>query len=334
MGGALEAQAKAGVNCVLVSPDVKNPLILFVDLDEWYHCRWATGSSSSRWASVNDCFLDTYHSDKPVGEILKPTRWMLDCFREHNIKVTFAILGEVAQWYPELVKEIAQEGHAIACHGMHHQDIARLSREQFSAELAQARHILENTSGKRVIGFRAPNLVVTEWLPKVLVEQAFAYDSSVCPARNPGKFKEHANAPQRPYRVSLNSVCRRGNSGLVEIPVSVFPIIRMPGGNAIMTRILGWPWTSITLDSALRSGPACYYMHPYEFNPSQGLHYKHLNERIFLMRTGNFMKRNLKKLLRKYEGRIVTAEYYVAQCFPRRSTTSANEKPGVEEKSQ
>ena len=306
------------------SDNMRNPLILFVDLDEWYHCRWATGALSSRWVSVNDCLLETYHSDRPVGEIVEPTRWILDCLREHDTKVTFAILGEVAQWYPELVKQIAQEGHNIACHGMHHQDITLLSRQQFSEQLAQARRILEETSGKRVIGFRAPNLVITEWLPKLLVEQGFAYDSSVCPARNPGKFKEHSHAPRRPYRVSLNSVCRRGNSGLVEIPVSVFPLIRMPGGTAIMTRILGWPWTSITLDSALRTGPACYYMHPYEFNPTQGLRHMHLNERVFLMRTGSYMKGNLERLLRKYRGRIVTAEDYVSLCFPRRSMTSAD----------
>ena len=309
-----------------VSADMKNPLILFVDLDEWYHCRWATGSSSSRWSSVNDCLRDTYHSDKPVGEILEPTLWILDCFREHNVRVTFAILGEVAQWYPDLVKQIAQEGHNIACHGMHHQDITLLSRQQFSEELAQARHILEETSGKRVVGFRAPNLIVTEWLPKVLVEQGFAYDSSICPARNPSKFKGQSHAPRRPYQVSLNSMCRRGNSYLVEIPVSVFPFLRMPGGQSIMTRILGWQWTSITLDSALRSGPACYYMHPYEFNPTQGLHDMNLNERFFLLRTGTYMKSNLKKLLRKYEGRIVTPEQFVSSYFAGRRYLWANGK--------
>jgi hypothetical protein len=203
-----------------------------------------------------------------------------------------------------------------------------LSRQQFSEQLAQARRILEETSGKRVIGFRAPNLIVMEWLPKVLVEQGFAYDSSVCPARNPGKYKEYARSPSRPYRVSLNSICRRGNSGLVEIPVSVFPLIRMPGGQSIMTRIAGWPWTSIALDSALRSGPACYYMHPYEFNPTQGAANLHLRERLFLMRTGTYMKSSLSKLLRKYGERIVTAEYYVSHRFSRRAMASAKEMTG------
>jgi hypothetical protein len=54
----------------------------------------------------------------------------------------------------------------------------------------------------------------------------------------------------------------------------------------------------------------------------------HLNERVFLLRTGIYMKTNLKKLLRKYKGRIVTAEHYVANCFPRRPVTSANGMTG------
>jgi hypothetical protein len=240
--------------------------------------------------------------------------------------VTFAVLGEVAQWYPELVKQIAQEGHNIACHGMHHVDMTLLSRQQFSEDLVQARHILEQISGGHVIGFRAPNLVVAEWLPQVLVEQEFAYDSSVCPAGRLSKLKEHSHAPRRPYRVSLNSPFRRGNSSLVEIPFPVFPLIGMPGGSAIMTRLLGWTWTSVALDSTLRSGPACYYVHPYEFNETQGLHYARLKERVFMLRTGSYMKRNLDRLLRKYEGRIITAEYYVAHYFPGRSMTSANGK--------
>lgn len=306
------------------SGNAKNPLVMFVDLDEWFHCRWATGALSSRWPDVDKCLRDTYHSDKPVGEIVQATEWILDCFNEHGVKVTFAILGEVAEWYPDLVRRIGQEGHSIACHGMHHVDATLLSPEQFSQDLGRARRILEDLSGKPVIGFRAPNLIITDWLPRVLVEQGFAYDSSICPARNPSKFKAHSRAPRMPYRVSLNSLSRRGNSSLVEIPMSVFPILRMPGGTSIYTRILGWDWTRISIDSALRVGAACYYVHPYEFNPTQGLRSMRLNERLFLMRTGSYMRTNLRKILERYRGRIVTAEYYVSHLFPRRSKTLAS----------
>jgi hypothetical protein len=205
---------------------------------------------------------------------------------------------------------------------MHHVDATLLTPRQFSEDLARARHTLEDLSAKPVIGFRAPNLIITDWLPKVLVEQGFAYDSSICPARNPGKFKEHSHAPRTPYHVSLNSLARRGNASLIEIPMSVFPLLRMPGGTSITTRILGWRWTSISIDNALRSGPACYYMHPYEFNATQGLRDVRLNERLFLLRTGTFMKANLKKLLRRYEGRIVTAEYFISNCFPKRAAAT------------
>jgi peptidoglycan/xylan/chitin deacetylase (PgdA/CDA1 family) len=293
-------------------------LVLCVDLDEWYHCRWATGASSSRWASVDDCFSDCYESNRPAGEIVEPTRWILNCLKETNTKVTFNILGEVAQWYPELVRQIAQEGHEIACHGMHHRDLTLTSRRQFSQELAQARQLLEELSGRRVVGFRAPNLVVTDWLPGLLIEQGFTWDSSVCPAGNFGKFKGHSHAPTQPYWVSPNSLFRRGGGSLVEIPVSVFPILKLPGGTSISTRILGWAWSRITLDASLKSGFASYYMHPYEFNAHQGLKGMHMRERIFLRRTGDYMKLVLRKILGRYQGRVVTAGHYASHCLPRR----------------
>jgi hypothetical protein len=301
-----------------------NVVVLFVDLDEWYHCRWATGALSSRWASTNDCFRDYYQGDQPIGEIREPTQWILGCLSNAQTKATFAILGEVAQWYPDLVKQIAQEGHEIACHGMHHRDITLASYEQFSEELARARGILEELSGRRVVGFRAPNLVITEWLPRVLVELGFVYDSSICPARIPRKFKQHSGAPASPYRVSPTSLATKGDANLIEIPISVFPFFNLSGGSSITTRILGWTWTRITLNSALQSGAACYYMHPYEFNSAPRLKNMSLQTRVFMRRTGPYMREVLHRLLSEYAGRIVTAEYYASHCFPQTTTMEAH----------
>ena len=246
---------------------------------------------------------------------MEPTHWLLRCLEQEGIKATFAILGQVAMWYPDLVRQIAREGHEIACHGMYHRDLTLISSKQFSEELMQARRILEELSGKRVSGFRAPNFVITGWLPQVLMDQGFTYDSSICPARNPAKFKEHSGAPLRPYRVSMSSLTRPGDANLVEIPVSVFPLLRLPGGSSISTRILGWTWTRITLDNALHSGAACYYMHPYELNPPPRIAKMKLNERIFLRRTGNYMRVIFRRFLGRYKEKIVTAEYYASTCF-------------------
>ena len=167
-----------------------------------------------------------------------------------------------------------------------------------------------------MIGFRAPNLVVAPYLHEVLAEQGFLYDSSVCPSRAVlGKFGKQSGLPVNPYRTSRNSLLKRGVSDIVEIPIPVFPLLRLPGAVSISTRMFGWPWTRITLDHALRTGAASYYMHPYEFGKAPKLDRMTLYEKFFLRRTGGYMFGTLHRLLRTYEGGICTAAEYVSSHF-------------------
>lgn len=295
---------------------MKNPLILCIDLDEWYHGRWATGSAKSRWKTVQDCFRDYYHSDKPAGEIIKPTHQILKILKKEKIKATFFILGEVAEWYPDLVRKISREGHEIACHGMHHYDLTLLSKDDFTEELTKSRQILKKLSGQKITGFRAPNLVVPSWLGEVLIQQKFIYDSSVCPSRNvQGKNSDQSNICVNPYRVSKKSVLFKGQSPLIEIPIPTFPILKLPGAVSIATRIFGWSWTKITIDNALRTGAACFYLHPYEFNKAPTIDKMKFRERLIFHRTGIPMTKILEKLLEQYRGRIISAEQFVIDYF-------------------
>lgn len=295
---------------------MKNPLILCIDLDEWYHGRWATGSSKSRWKTTQDCFRKYYQSDAPGGEIIKPTHQILKILKKEKIKATFFILGEVAEWYPELVKKIAHEGHEIACHGMHHRDLTLFSMEDFAKELAKSRQILRKLSGQKVLGFRSPNLIVTRWLGQVLIKQNFTYDSSVCPSRNvQGKNRNQVTAQTNPYRVSENSMLKKGDSSLIEIPIPTFPVLKLPGAVSIATRIFGWWWTKITLDYALKTGAACFYLHPYEFNPIPKIPHMKPRERLIFRRAGQPMTKIFEKLLKQYRGRIISAEKFVTEYF-------------------
>ena len=295
---------------------MENYLIFSIDLDEWYHGRWATGSANSRWENTQEFFQDYYQSNKPIGEIIEPTRKILNLLRKENVKATFFVLGEIAQWYPDLVIEISRQGHEIACHGMYHRDLTLTSAQEFSKELVQARKILEELTGRPVIGFRAPNLVITQWLPKVLIEQGFVYDSSVCPAREiQGKYKGQSQAPLNPYRVAKNSLCLKGKANLIEIPIPTFPLLKLPGAVSIASRIFGWTWTRITLDNALKTGAASYYLHPYEFKESPKLENMTLYQRIFWWRTGPFMEKTFQKFLKKYRERVISAEDYISKYF-------------------
>jgi len=292
-----------------------NPLILAVDLDEWFHCRWATGSKKARWSTLQNLFAEYYHANRPAGEIIPPTQKILKILKKRKIRATFFVLGEVAQWYPELVATIAHEGHEIACHGLHHQDLTLLSPARFEKELRQSRQILERIYQKKIIGFRAPNLVVTPWLKKILVKNNFLYDSSICPSRNiQGKYcREQLSAPLNPYRTAQDSLLKPGNSSLFEIPIPASPILRLPGAVSIATRIFGSWWTFFTLDYVLKTGAADYYLHPYEFNPPPKLSPMRLKEKIFLARLGKPMETIFLKLLTRYQGRIISCRDYLEQ---------------------
>lgn len=287
-----------------------NKLILCIDLDEWYHGRWATGSKRSHWQNTEELFKEYYQSDRPAGEIIRPTQDILEILGKEKIKATFFILGEVAQWYPKLIKEIAKEGHEIACHGLHHEDLSLKSKSKFIRELRRTRQILEDLSGQKIIGFRAPNLIVTDWLAPVLKAEKFSYDSSVCPARAfGGKYQNQANIQPNPYRVG-QTLLKKGNSGLFEIPIPTFPILKLPGAVSIATRIFGLTWTKITLNQALKTGATCYYVHPYEFNrpPKVPMTY---HEKIFFRRSGPWMRKAFSKILADYRSRITSAKNYL-----------------------
>ena len=49
------------------------------------------------------------------------TRRLLDTFDATGSRATFFVLGWVAERQPALVREIADRGHEIACHGYGHE---------------------------------------------------------------------------------------------------------------------------------------------------------------------------------------------------------------------
>ncbi len=113
---------------------------------------------------------------EPTEAVLKNTRWYLQTFDEYNAKATFFILGEVAQKYPELIKEIAEQGHEIASHGFSHKQIFKLSEEGFRQEIVKSKKLLENITGEAVLGYRAPAFSImpkTRWAFEVLAEVGF-----------------------------------------------------------------------------------------------------------------------------------------------------------------
>jgi peptidoglycan/xylan/chitin deacetylase (PgdA/CDA1 family) len=284
--------------------------VLSVDLDEWYHCRWATGSPGSRWKDTAAFFQAHYGSDRPTGELVEPTRRVLSLFERLGVKGTFFVLGEVAGFYPDLVRGIAARGHEVACHGFHHVDVDLLGPEGFKSELLRAKAVLEDLVGRPVLGYRAPNLLVRDFMLPILREAGFRYDASVCTSRGLlGKDFGHDHVAVNPYRFK-DRFSRPDPSGdLVEIPHPVFPWLRLPAATGILTRVAGLGWSLAALRHALRTGDVQYYFHPYEVGPVPPIPLS-LRERLFLRRLGPWMESAVEEIGRWLLGRdvrIVTA---------------------------
>jgi polysaccharide deacetylase family protein (PEP-CTERM system associated) len=277
-----------------------NNLVISIDLDEWYHIRWATGSKISRWPDSLSFFREVYNLERPRGDIDKPTMEILELLDEFNIKATFFILSEVAGYYPHLVKEIAKAGHEISCHGKTHTDLWNYTPSTFRKDIKEARNILEDLSGTKVIGYRAPNLVIEDWILPILHDLGFEYDSSVCPSRKlMGKFGRSKSLPEHPYFLSESSF-EPGNGPMFEIPIPVFPFIKLPAATGIMTRVIGVWWSSCALKYNLKRHDALYYFHPYEMVKAPDLENLTIMQKLHSRRTGNWMKEAVRKILTEF----------------------------------
>ncbi len=277
-----------------------NNLIISVDLDMWWHCRWATGSPSALWKDTKSLFLDYYGSEEPADDLKHYTRSVLSLLKRFDIKATFFVLGEIASYYPNLVKEIHNNGHEIACHGWYHVDASTLGRNEFRQQVGNAKKLLEDITGNPVLGYRAPNLVITSWLAEEIFSLGFIYDSSICPSRKLfGKYERLSGMPNNPFTIRLDRNKKALERVLVEIPVPTMPYIRLPACSGIITRVLGKTWTKIALSQALKHGNAMYYFHPYEIGDRPALRNEGIYIRLFFRNLGEPFVKMLEDIFEK-----------------------------------
>ncbi len=105
---------------------------------------------------------------------------LLDFFDRNEVKATlFVIAADLEDpRKKELLVEAARRGHEIASHSVTHRRLARLTREEKRAEIAESRARLESGLGTTVLGFRAPHYDVDRDCFDLLDEYGYRYDSS------------------------------------------------------------------------------------------------------------------------------------------------------------
>jgi peptidoglycan/xylan/chitin deacetylase (PgdA/CDA1 family) len=67
---------------------------------------------------------------------------LLDLLRRHGAQATFFMVGESAARYPEIVRRVAEEGHAIGNHSWDHPAYPMLSRRERWTQILACEHAL------------------------------------------------------------------------------------------------------------------------------------------------------------------------------------------------
>ena len=84
------------------------------------------------------------------------TEKILDALKAHNAPGTFFVVGHFLETEPEIVKRMAEEGHAVGNHTYHHYDIDTLDEEGFQKELEDVEALFKEITGKELSPYYRP----------------------------------------------------------------------------------------------------------------------------------------------------------------------------------
>jgi polysaccharide deacetylase family protein (PEP-CTERM system associated) len=254
-----------------------------IDFEDWYQ---GLEIPHTRWDGFED-------------RVSIAGRKLLEILDESNTKATFFVLGYVAEQHPELVREIEAAGHEIGTHGHSHSLIYKQTPSVFHSELSRAIRALEDMTGKRVIGHRAPFFSITKeslWALDILGELGIGYDSSIFPVLN---YRYGiADAPRWPYEIKVEG------KTLAEFPVSTWSLFgrNVPVAGGAYFRIYPYAFTRRALRSINAEGhPFAFYLHPWEVDPEHPR--IRLPKRISLTHYFNLgaTERRLRRLLKDFK---------------------------------
>ena len=254
---------------------------LSVDLEDWFSLvrrrLWGT-------------------SGPPTDRVVPATRRLLDLLDEAGTRATFFVLGEVAESFPDLVREVAKRGHELGSHGHGHWRVDAIGPERFREELRRSSAAIQDAAGVRPVGHRAPEFSITPastWAFDVLGAEGFVYDSSVFPIRHPRYGMP--GAPVEPYDAP---------SGIRELPLATLQLFRwrLPAAGGGYLRYLPYGVIEGAVGRANQRGaPAVLYVHPYEFDP-EPLGFPDspptMNGRVFITMQNAFRRRSPERLAR------------------------------------
>jgi hypothetical protein len=174
---------------------------------------------------------------------------VLEWCDERELRMTCFVVGLDAQRHEsrDPLAAVADAGHEIGNHSLNHFSwLHTLTRAQIEAEICDAEEYIERATGERPIGFRGPGYSLSEVTLEILAARGYRYDASTLPtpigplarwyfartasaaAAEATERRELFGAFSECFRPIKPYVWTTDAGPLVEIPVTTFPLLRMP----------------------------------------------------------------------------------------------------------
>lgn len=102
---------------------------------------------------------------------------LFNAIQDAEVAANFFFVGQTAEDYPELVREIS-DFHQTETHTYSHPNLRKLPKMAQRREILQGKEAVENTIGRPTHGFRAPMHHVNRDTVEILNEEGFTFDAS------------------------------------------------------------------------------------------------------------------------------------------------------------
>ena len=233
-------------------------ILLTVDVEDWFQVEnFKPWISKSSW-------------DGRELRVEKNCHGLLDLFdgvTGVRVRATFFILGWIAQKCPDLVKEILTRGHEVASHGLDHELCTAMTPRALFNDLEKSRKMLEDLTGNRVAGYRAPSFAINDEILGIIEKSGYLYDSSYNSFERHGRYGTiDAGKGQR------NGIAIQLSDNFQELPVGNLVVAgqTIPLGGGGYFRLFPFFLLKQGIRAILKKqGAYVFYVHPWELDPDQ-----------------------------------------------------------------
>ena len=146
--------------------------ILTFDIEKWFH----------------SFEFDNKKDSTPGNGYDKRLERNLDCLlsflEESNKNATFFVSGWIGRHYPQVVKQILQNGHEIGLRTQGCDIYTKFPEQSFREYIHRNISVIQDLSGQIIKYYRSPDHLInnTKWAFLVLAQEGVEIDSSVTPA--------------------------------------------------------------------------------------------------------------------------------------------------------